>query len=179
MGAFTGHILGFDTSARRCEVALLRGGDVLAHVSEEMDRGQAERLMVLCEEVLARSHVPLQAIGAIGVGVGPGNFTGIRISVAAARGLALGLGIPAIGVTGFEALRHGQRRACACLIDGRQNEVFVQTFDAEGVAGNPMSMTRDDAAALDTAVIGTGHEAPRYPAAIAICHVAQTRLHTP
>ncbi len=96
-------ILGFDTSAAHCAAALLHGDEILVSRLEEMKRGQAERLMVLLEEVLAEGGATWAELDAIGVGVGPGNFTGIRIAVSAARGLALGLGIPAVGVTGFEA----------------------------------------------------------------------------
>ena len=96
-------VLGFDTSGPHCAAALLRGADVLVNRVEEMGRGQAERLMVLLEEVLAEAGVTWNNLDAIGVGVGPGNFTGIRISVSAARGLALGLDIPAVGVDGFDA----------------------------------------------------------------------------
>ncbi len=96
-------VLGFDTSAAHCAAALLRGDAVLASRLEEMSRGQAERLMPLLEEVLAEGGATWADLDAIGVGIGPGNFTGIRIAVSAARGLALGLEIPAVGVDGFEA----------------------------------------------------------------------------
>ena len=96
-------ILGFDTSAAHCAAALLQGDRILVERLELMNRGQAERLMVLLEEVLAEGGVSWRDLSAIGVGVGPGNFTGIRIGVSAARGLALGLEIPAVGVNGFEA----------------------------------------------------------------------------
>ncbi|EDZ45056.1 peptidase M22, glycoprotease [Rhodobacterales bacterium Y4I] len=96
-------VLGFDTSAAHCAAALLRGNAVLASRLEEMTRGQAERLMPLLEEVLAEGGASWKDLDAIGVGVGPGNFTGIRIAVSAARGLALGLEVPAVGVDGFEA----------------------------------------------------------------------------
>ena len=94
-------ILGFDTSAAHCAAALMRGDTVLAAAGEEMARGQAERLMGLLEELLAAGDVTWADLSAIAVGVGPGNFTGIRIGVSAARGLALGLGIPAYGISGF------------------------------------------------------------------------------
>lgn len=100
-------VLGFDTSAAHCAAALLGGGRVLAARAEEMGRGQAERLLPLLEAVLAEGGVCWRDLDRIGVGVGPGNFTGIRISVAAARGLALALGIPAIGVSSFDAIRAG------------------------------------------------------------------------
>lgn len=96
-------VLGFDTSGRHCAAALLRGDTVLVARSEEMARGQAERLMPLLEEVLAEGGVTWSDLDVIGVGVGPGNFTGIRISVSAARGLALALEAPAVGVSTFEA----------------------------------------------------------------------------
>lgn len=96
-------ILGFDTSASHSAAALVRGDAVLASVGEDMARGQAERLMGLLEEVLADESVVWSDLDALAVGTGPGNFTGIRIGVAAARGLALGLGCPAYGITGFEA----------------------------------------------------------------------------
>ncbi|UWQ80301.1 tRNA (adenosine(37)-N6)-threonylcarbamoyltransferase complex dimerization subunit type 1 TsaB [Leisingera sp. S132] len=96
-------VLGFDTSAAHCAAALLRGDVVLASRLEEMTRGQAERLMPLLEEVLSEGGAAWADLDAIGVGIGPGNFTGIRIAVSAARGLALGLEVPAVGVDGFEA----------------------------------------------------------------------------
>ena len=96
-------ILGFDTSGPHCAAALMRGDALLADRLELMTRGQAERLMPLLEELLAASDAKWQELDAIGVGVGPGNFTGIRIAVSAARGLALGLQVPTVGVDGFVA----------------------------------------------------------------------------
>lgn len=88
----------------------MHGDTLLGACGEEMARGQAERLMGLLAEVLGAADVTWGELSALAVGVGPGNFTGIRIGVSAARGLALGLGIPAYGVTGFEA-----RTLCAAI----------------------------------------------------------------
>ncbi len=106
--------LGFDTSAAHCAAAVVSGDLVLAARVEEMRKGQAERLMPLLEEVLAEAGVAWSDLEAIGVGTGPGNFTGTRIAVAAARGLALALGVPAEGVTTAEALADG-RDVVVCL----------------------------------------------------------------
>ena len=95
-------VLAFDTSAAHCAAALLSDGQIVQRV-DEMARGQAEHLMPMLEEMLSHSDLTWRDLDAIGVGIGPGNFTGIRISVSAARGLALGLGKPAIGVSTLEA----------------------------------------------------------------------------
>ena len=73
-----------------------------------MAKGQAEALMSFLNKLLAVSSLNWSDLSKIGVCTGPGNFTGIRISVSAARGLALGLEIPAIGVTSFEATLYGR-----------------------------------------------------------------------
>jgi tRNA threonylcarbamoyl adenosine modification protein YeaZ len=83
---------------------LVSGDQVLCAKLEEMSRGQAERLMPLLQEVLTEAGKDWPDLDRIGVGIGPGNFTGIRISVSAARGLAMGLDIPAVGVSTFEAI---------------------------------------------------------------------------
>jgi len=97
--------LGFDTSAAHCAAALLSGDDLLACRAEEMARGQAERLMPLLEEVLAEGGATWRDLSRIGVGTGPGNFTGIRIAVAAARGLALSLEVSTFGISAFDVIR--------------------------------------------------------------------------
>ena len=98
-------ILAFDTSGAHCAAAIYWQDGARSPVlaAEEMAKGQAERLLPMIEEMMARAGLTWADFAAIGVGIGSGNFTGIRISVALARGLALGLDIPAIGVTGFDA----------------------------------------------------------------------------
>jgi len=119
-------VLAFDTSAAHCAVALLCGHDLLAARVDEMARGQAEHLMPMMVEILSGAGLDWPDLAAIGVGVGPGNFTGIRISVAAARGLALSLEIPAIGVTGFEAISLGSARPVWATIPAPRERVYAQ-----------------------------------------------------
>ena len=123
------YALGFDTSAAHCAAALVCGERVLVARAEEMGRGQAERLMPLLEEVLAEAGIAWADLSFIGVGTGPGNFTGIRISVSAARGLALGLGIEARGVSTFDAIRahHSAAEGLRPAVPAPRDQVYVQT----------------------------------------------------
>ncbi|MEM9812402.1 MAG: tRNA (adenosine(37)-N6)-threonylcarbamoyltransferase complex dimerization subunit type 1 TsaB [Pseudomonadota bacterium] len=97
-------ILAFDTSRRHIAAALGDGDSLVAEHYEEMSRGQAERLADVLQGMLDRADARWTDLDAIACGVGPGNFTGIRISVAFARGVSLGLGRPAIGLTTFELI---------------------------------------------------------------------------
>jgi tRNA threonylcarbamoyladenosine biosynthesis protein TsaB len=118
-------VLAIDTSAAHCAAALLCGDRVAVRV-EEMAKGQAERLVPMVEELLVAEGFSMADVGLIGVGVGPGNFTGIRIAVALARGLALGLGVPAIGVTGFDAAR--TEGAEWVVLPAPRGQVYAQRF---------------------------------------------------
>ena len=146
-------ILGFDTSAAHCAAALLSGDQVLVSHAEEMGRGQAERLVPLLEEVLAAGGATWSDLTRIGVGIGPGNFTGIRISVAAARGLALALGIPAIGISTLDAIRALNGPARLPAVPAPRDQVYIQrpgaTPDLVPLAGI------------------TGHSLPPAPATLA------------
>jgi len=137
-------ILAFDTSAAHCAAALLRGDAIVAQAVEEMGKGQAERLMPLLEEILAAQGATWRDLSAIAVGVGPGNFTGVRIAVSAARGLALSLGIPAIGVSTLEALAEGAPPPVRVVLDARRDEVYAQDFMTDG-ALPPRLMPRTEA----------------------------------
>ncbi len=111
------------------------GGRTVASRHEEMKRGQAERLFPMLEEVLREGGVVWGELDAIGVGVGPGNFTGIRIAVSAARGLAMSLGIPAIGVSGFEVARTGAETELV-LLPGPRDNAYAALW-SDGSWGNP------------------------------------------
>jgi len=184
-------VLAFDTSAAHCAAALLCGDRVVAQWVEEMATGQAERLMPMLEEVLAGAGLTWRDLGAIGVGVGPGNFTGVRISVAAARGLALSLGIPAIGVTRLEALAEGLPRPLAVVEDARRGEAYIQSFGADPVA-TPRLMRLDEAAGPLSGLALTGSAAssvaamtggavldPAMPLAEATARIAARRADEP
>lgn len=170
-------ILAFDTAAAHCAAAVLRGDEVLASAEEPMAKGQAERLLGLVQDLLARSGIRMDQLDAIGVGIGPGNFTGIRISVSAARGLALGLGIPAIGVSAFDALRLGTAGPSFCTVDARRDMVFAQGFET-GTYQTPALCARDTLPP-DVPLIGAYGRQPVFPVAEAIARIAAQRHPLP
>ena len=168
-------VMAFDTSAAHCAAALLCG-DRLVLRDEAMAKGQAERLVPLLQELLAEAGITWSDLCAIGVGTGPGNFTGIRISVAAARGLALGLGIPAIGVTSFEAMALGAKRPVTVVMDARRNEVYLQEFADVGPGTAQLLAAAE--AVVQGFVIGLGGATPSYAPVEAIVRIAMQRMHS-
>jgi len=122
-------ILSFDTSAAHCAVALVCGDQILGSRTESLLKGQAERLIPMLEDVLKGAGKSWSDLDLIGVGIGPGNFTGVRIAVSAARGLALSLDIPAVGVSVFEALAFGTIGRVTVARDARRGMVFSQEFE--------------------------------------------------
>ncbi|MEO0427967.1 MAG: tRNA (adenosine(37)-N6)-threonylcarbamoyltransferase complex dimerization subunit type 1 TsaB [Pseudomonadota bacterium] len=163
-------ILGIDTCASRCAVALCGDGRVPVMCAERMDRGHAERLFPMIREMLADAALGIEAVTRLAVCTGPGSFTGLRVGVAAARGLALGRGIPAIGVTRFEVLARmlagarqvagagagprpveekvgwAERRPLAVAIAGR-GSVYLQCFEGGKAASAPALLAPEALAA--------------------------------
>ncbi|MGS4945018.1 tRNA (adenosine(37)-N6)-threonylcarbamoyltransferase complex dimerization subunit type 1 TsaB [Meridianimarinicoccus sp. RP-17] len=138
--------LAFDTSGPACCAAILSGETIIADTVEQMARGQAERLFPLLDELLSAAGLAWGDVGRIGVGTGPGNFTGIRISVAAARGLALSLGCPAIGVSTLDALAHGLPQPCLTVVPARRGSIYLQRH-RQGEVHAPETLTLDELAA--------------------------------
>jgi len=184
-------ILGFDTAGPWCCAALVAGGRVLAEAQEEIATGQAERLMPMLGAVLAAGGAGWRDLAAVGVGTGPGNFTGPRIAVAAARGIATGLGVPAIGVGLLEARAEGLARPLAVVEDARRGEIYLQTFGT-GADEGPLLLDPSDiapalgdlplaggAAAAVAALTGAAVLAPALPLAVAIARIAAQRLGAP
>lgn len=135
-------LLAFDTSAAYCAAALLFRGTITTRV-DEMKKGQAEHLMPMLNEMLSDAGLTWQDLDGVGVGLGPGNFTGIRISVAAARGVALGLGKPAIGVNGFEARAFGHALPVIATISAPREHHYSQTFTEEGASAPKLEALSD------------------------------------
>jgi tRNA threonylcarbamoyl adenosine modification protein YeaZ len=131
-------VLAIDTSANLCAAQVhdsasgVRGRAVL-----DLGKGHAEHLMAVIEDALDRGGVAFADLDAVAVSVGPGSFTGIRVGVSVARGLALALGIPALGVTTLEALAYEARaafpgRRVLAGLDGGRGEIHAALYDAAG-----------------------------------------------
>src|SRR5580698_179778 len=123
-------VLGLDTALGACSAAVTRDGEVLAHVSEPMLRGHQERLAPLVQELMATAGLPFAALDRVGVTVGPGSFTGLRVGLAFAKGLGLALGKPCVGVGTLEALAasHPGPGLAAAVIDAKRGQVYLQVF---------------------------------------------------
>lgn len=148
-------VMALDTAGTDCAVAIYDSGSgtVLAEVTDAIGRGHAEHLMGIIDKALAQAGITLKAVERVAVTVGPGSFTGIRVGVAAARGFALSLAVPAVGVSTLEVLAAAQRertpgRPVLAGMDAKRGEVYLQPFDAMGAAlAEPLAVTIEDARA--------------------------------
>ncbi len=158
--------LALDTAAGLCVAAVLdASGRELGRAVEAMDKGHAERLMAVIADALGHAGVAYGDLGLIAVSVGPGSFTGVRVGVSAARGLALALSIPATGVSTLEALAddasvHAHGRPVLVAIDARRGEIYAQGFDKDGQpVSEPAVVKIDDAEAMASGMLVCGSAA--------------------
>ena len=147
-----------DCATARTVCGVVRDGREIASASAEGGHA-AQRALVLAAEVLARADCGAAALPRIVCGCGPGSFTGVRIGIATARGLALGLAVPCDGVSTLAALAAGAPGALA-LVDARRGEVFVLGEDGVPVVAQP----RDVAARIAAGTLCVGDGARRYRA---------------
>ena len=132
-------VLAIDTAFEACSVAILDTdrSDVRVHESVPMQRGHAEALMPLIARVLDRAQLAFAALDRVAVTTGPGSFTGLRVGIAAARGIALAAGKPAIGLSTLAAFAAPLIAADDTLpvvvaIDARHDHVYLQIFGPGG-----------------------------------------------
>jgi len=199
-------ILALDAALARCSVALVRDGVVLAERQQDTSRGHAALLPPMVQAVLAEAGVAASQLAAVAAVVGPGGFTGIRTALALAKGLALGAGIPVVGVTTGEALAEAvpaeQRagREVWTAVDTRRGRVVLERFAAAPPIGNlaalggpeamdeaalprpsgPVAVAGDAALAVAARLAARGANTllagPRMPEAAAVARVAARRL---
>ena len=170
-------VLALDTATEACSVALLSGDEFISR-SAEAGRSHAQLVLEMVEAVLAEAEVSLSMLDGIAASIGPGAFTGVRISVAVAQGLAFGAGLRVVPVGTLEALalqavQSGGQLALACL-DARMGEVYWGCFAADLarglIASCPASVGPPESVVLPApgAYRGIGRGFGAYPALAAL-----------
>jgi tRNA threonylcarbamoyladenosine biosynthesis protein TsaB len=163
-------VLAADTGTAINTVALCCEERVLAEISVECPRAHTERLMETVDWVLHQAGIACQDLNALAIATGPGSFTGLRVGIAAWKGLALGAGLPLVGVPSLDAMARvpGVRDGVVCpLVDARMGEVFGAVYRFTGGTRKKLGPDRVGRvsqllAGLDGGVCFLGDGAARY-----------------
>ena len=126
-------ILAVDTATEACSAALLVGGKLFSRW-EEAPRDHTQKILPMVQSVLDEAGLSLDELDAIAFGRGPGSFTGVRIGISVAQGLAFGAGVPLIGISTLAAMAQGAHRLegatrVLTAIDARMNEVYFGHYE--------------------------------------------------
>ena len=155
-------ILAIDTALDACAAAVLDTGTgkLIAMESQAMKRGHAEALMPLIARVMKQAALPFAALDRVAVTSGPGSFTGLRVGLSAARGIALAAGKPAVGLTTLSAyaapiVSENGEQPVISAIDARHGHVYFQV-----VSGDGSSLIRPRAGLIEEAVAASQFGAP-------------------
>lgn len=128
-------ILALDSACGACSVAVLRDGGIQAESFAVMPRGQSEKLIPMVEAAMRDAGCAFADLDAVAVTVGPGAFTGIRIGLSSARGLALAAGVPVIGVTTTQAVAAACRAAEGGIVvamETKRADIYIEAFAPDG-----------------------------------------------
>ena len=142
-------ILALETSAKAVSAAVTEDGRVLASGYQDTGLTHSRTLMPIVEHIMKNAEITMAEISAVAVAVGPGSFTGIRIGVSAAKGLAFAASIPAVGVSTLAAMARNAAFAdglVVCAMDARRQQVYNALFEAKD--GRLTRLTEDRAIAL-------------------------------
>ena len=143
-------ILSVDTSAVCASVAVVEDGRIRAQSSTNAGLTHSRTLLPMIDSLLQNSETPLDSIDCFACAVGPGSFTGIRIGIAAIKGLCDGTGKQALAVSTLEGLAYnllGQNALACAVMDARCNQVYTALFDVHGDAVT--RLTADDARKIE------------------------------
>jgi tRNA threonylcarbamoyl adenosine modification protein YeaZ len=155
--------LAFDTSTPTVSVAVVRDGTVLVERSLHVPNAHGESLAPLIRQCLDDAGAVVTEVDVIGVGLGPGPFTGLRVGVVTAAGLADAIGVPAHGMCSLDAVAalHQSGEPLAVLTDARRKQVYWATYDEVGARVGGPDLARPDDLALSLAgrvgvIVGAG-----------------------
>ncbi|MSP42786.1 MAG: tRNA (adenosine(37)-N6)-threonylcarbamoyltransferase complex dimerization subunit type 1 TsaB [Alphaproteobacteria bacterium] len=142
-------ILALDTCLAACSAAIWQGGRVLAHQWRAMQRGHAEALLPMLEEVRAAAGFEYSDFDRLAVSIGPGSFAGVRVGLAAARGICVARGLPLVGVNTLEVMAAAVDAATpfGVAIDARNHQVYFQAFAGGAALSPPAILSLSEAAA--------------------------------
>lgn len=125
-------ILSIETSTSICSVAIHEQGELIALAEIKEPGAHAEKLLLLVDEVFEKAGLSFADLDAVAVSQGPGSYTGLRIGVSTAKGIAYALEIPLIGINTLQAMAASQPVApgdyVVAVLDARRKEVYTQTF---------------------------------------------------
>lgn len=165
------NLLAIDTATERCSVAARIDG-VWFERSVDTQRGHADIVLSMVDEVLTESGARLQTLAGIAYGRGPGAFTGVRIAIGVVQGLAFGAGLPTVGISNLAALAQQVRDEGSPILicmDARMNEVYWAVFE-RGDAGDSLRVLQperlsspDSVAATATVQVIAGTGVAAYP----------------
>ena len=140
-------ILAISTITEMCSVAILRQGEIVSQDQALLGNKHAEQLLPMVACAMKDTRTSFAALDGIAVARGPGSFTGIRIGLAAARGLALAAAKPLIGVGSLDAIAYPARNAgqpILAVLDANRGQIYAQSFTAEGETLSPALVIAPD-----------------------------------
>ena len=147
-------ILAIDSTHGTCSAAFFDGEKIVSEIVEDMERGQAERLIPMVKEVLKKANAGFSDVEAVAVTTGPGSFTGVRVGLAAANGIALAGGFPMFGVSVLDVLEWkifkqypDVKRVCLVL-ETKRDDFYVQCFEAGTPVTGPAALPAQEIAKL-------------------------------
>ena len=158
------NILALDTSSSACSVACWKSTEIVANEYVDLGRGHAEALVPMIASVMRKADIDYFQLDAIAVTLGPGTFTGLRIGLSAARGLALAASIPMVGISSLEVLAHAtslERNSVLAILDAGRGRLYAQSFNSSLCATVPASVVEAEnipsfLPAGSCVVVGTG-----------------------
>jgi tRNA threonylcarbamoyladenosine biosynthesis protein TsaB len=162
-------VIGIESATQHAGVALADHGGVLAHVASGRPKRHTETLMPAVDAACALAGRHIGEVGVVAVDIGPGLFTGMRVGIATAKGLALALDVPMIGISSLDLVAYPMRftqRLIAACVDARKGEVFSALYRQvpggvqrvrEPIVSTPEVLVAElDTLATDVVVVGDG-----------------------
>jgi len=144
---FSKPVLAFESSLGGC-VAAVMNGDSMHTRSVETEREQAAKLIPMVQDVMAEAGVAFNDLGLIVTTVGPGSFTGLRISLSAARSFGLSLNLPVLGMSTLEMMARSavpESKDCLVILESKRTDFYVQVFGADKTPMEEASCMEEDA----------------------------------